>query len=42
MAGQAKALKAETMLQVAEIEINATARNSYIWAAKALMKEAGE
>lgn len=42
MAGQAKALKAETMLQLAEIEINATARNSYIWAAKALMKEAGE
>lgn len=32
-------LKAEAMLELAETEINATARNTYIWQAKQLMKK---
>lgn len=36
----AEALKAQTMEHLAEREINATARNSYIWAAQDLKKKA--
>jgi len=35
-------LKAETLEKHAEIEINATARNTYIWAAKEIRKNHGE
>ena len=35
-------LKAETLEKLAEIEINATARNTYIWAAKEIRKNHGE
>lgn len=33
----AQALKAEAMIALAETEINATARNTYLWEAKRLM-----
>lgn len=38
----AERLKAETLEKLAEIEINATARNTYIWAAKEIRKNQGE
>jgi len=38
----AEMLKAQTYEQLAEIEINATARNSYIWAAQEIKKRQGE
>ena len=37
----AEELKARTLEQLAEIEINATARNTYIWAARELRKSKG-
>ena len=38
----AERLKAENFRKLAEIEINATARNTYIWAAKEIRKNQGE
>jgi len=34
----AELLKADTMEAIAETEINATARNTYLWTAKAIAK----
>ncbi len=37
----AKALKADTMIALADVEINATARNTYLWEARRLQSETG-
>lgn len=37
----ARQLKADTMVEIAKDEINATARNTYLWEAKRLREEAG-
>ena len=37
----AEGLKAETMTELADLEINATARNTYLWEAKQLLAKAG-